>query len=88
MLAHEASTSGPLMQHDLQAKVDLMLQGIMTTIVKRVREHRERLETQRQFNELVAKYYGLIHKLETQGTPPEPRPAGSHHSQGAIVARE
>lgn len=46
------------------------------------------MEPKRQLYELVSKYDDLIHELETQGTPPEPRPSGSHHSQGAIVALE
>ncbi|KAK9911091.1 hypothetical protein M0R45_035014 [Rubus argutus] len=82
-----AQTPGPSTRPthgDLQAKVDIMLQDINTANAENMREHKQKLEAQRQLNELAAKYDELVRRLEAQEARSEPRQAASHYSQGTI----
>ena len=70
-----AQTPGPSNRPthgDLQAKVDIMLQDINTANAEKMREHKEKLEAQRQLNELAAKYDELVRRFEAREARSEP----------------
>ena len=88
VLAQTPGTSKAPTHADLQAKVDIMLKDINMANAEKAREHREKLEAQRQLSELAAKYDQLVRRLDAQDARSGPRPAASHHSRSTEQQRQ
>lgn len=68
-------------------KVDIVLQDINAANAERMHAHYDKLEAQRQLNELTTKYDDLVKRLEAREAQPKPRQAARHNSYSTLTQR-